>query len=257
MRGMIDMVKKLPTDKTIGGLWPNDGDGLAQSKAFPGYFKSQGYKVVDPGRFDMPASTYNSQIGAFKSGGVDIVAGVLPPPEFTTFWNGCAQQGYQPKVVYVGKACEFPPAINTFGDRANGLTVEVWWSKYHPFRSSLTGQTSMQLADAYEKASGRQWSLPLGFRLALFGVAFDALKRTQDITKAASIRDAIRATNYKSIVGTIDFKTGPLPNCSQTPLVMGQWAEGTGKWPHDLVLVDNSLAPEIPTTGKPVLMKYS
>ena len=40
----------------------------------------------------------------------------MPPPEFTTFWNERAQQGFQPKVVYVGKATEFPPAIEPLGD---------------------------------------------------------------------------------------------------------------------------------------------
>ncbi|HVV92914.1 MAG TPA: ABC transporter substrate-binding protein [Hyphomicrobiales bacterium] len=256
MRALVAMWNRLPTNKVVGGVWPNDGDGLAQSKSFPGYFKSNGYKVIDPGRFDMPASNYNAQIGAFKSGGADIMTGVLPPPEMTTLWNGAAQQGYRPKVVYVGKACEFPPAIDPFGDRANGLSVEVWWSRYHPFHSPLTHQSSAELADAYEKASKRQWSLPLGFRLALFEVIFDVLKRTQDVSKAASIRDAIRATNLNSIVGPIDFAKGPLPNCAQTPLVMGQWQKGK-KWPHDLILVDNSLAKNIPTTGEPQLMKYS
>jgi len=72
----------------IGGLWPNDGDGIAQSDkdhGFPPVFEKNGFKVVDPGRFDMPASNYNAQIGAFKAAGVNIISGVLPPPEFTTF----------------------------------------------------------------------------------------------------------------------------------------------------------------------------
>ena len=178
---MVPYWKKLPTNMKLGGLWPNDGDGIAQSDkdhGFPPFFEKNGFSVVDPGRFDMPASNYNAQIAAFKSAGVEIIQGVLPPPEFTTFWNGCAQQGYQPKVVYVGKACEFPAAMEPLGDRAIGLSVEVWWSKFHPFSSGLTGQSSLELADAYEAASGRQWSLPLGFRHSLFEVIFDTLKRT-------------------------------------------------------------------------------
>ncbi|HEY1722927.1 MAG TPA: ABC transporter substrate-binding protein [Magnetospirillaceae bacterium] len=250
---MVAAWKRLPTNKVVGGLWPNDGDGLAQSKAFPPFFDKNGFKATDPGRFDMPASNYNAQIAAFKSAGVEIVQGVLPPPEFTTFWNGCAQQGYKPKVVYVGKACEFPAAIDPLGDRAVGLMVEVWWSKFHPYHSGLTGQSSEDLADEYEKTANREWSLPLGFRHALFEVAFDALKRTQDLDKAASIRDAIKTTNYKSIVGTIDFSKGPFPNCAQTPLVVGQWTKGK-KWPHEMVIVDNSTTPEVPVGGEPTLL---
>ncbi len=95
----------------------------------------------------MPASNYNAQISKFKAEHVEVVQGVLPPPEFTTFWNGSAQQGFQPKIVYVGKACEFPEAIYPLGKRAEHLTTEVWWSKFHPFKSGLTGVSSHDLAD--------------------------------------------------------------------------------------------------------------
>lgn len=252
---LVPCWNRLATNKTVGGLWPNDGDGIAQSRDFPPFFQSKGYKTIDPGRFDMPASNYNAQISKFKAEQVDIVQGVLPPPEFTTFWNGAAQQGYKPKIVYVGKACEFPEAIYPLGARANHLSTEVWWSKFHPFKSGLTGVSSAELADEWEKASNKQWSLPLGFRHALFEVVIDVLKRTQNIDKAASIRDAIRTTNYKSIVGPIDFRTGPLPNCAQTPLVIGQWFKGK-KYPYEMSIVDNSTAPEIPTNAAPVLMTY-
>lgn len=250
---------RLDTNKTIGGLWPNDGDGIAQSDkdhGFPAFFAKNGFKVVDPGRFDMPASSYNSQIAAFKAADAQIVAGVVPPPEFTTFWNGAAQQGFKPKICYVGKALEFPPAITPLGDRALGLTTEVWWSKFHPYKSGLDGQSSEQLADAYEKASSRQWSLPLGFRHALFEVVFDVLKRTQKLDDAGSIRDAIKATDYKSIVGPINFNKGPFPNCAETPLVLGQWEKGK-KYPYEMVIVDNTNAKDIPVGGEAHVIKYT
>ncbi len=246
---------RLKTNKIVGGLWPNDGDGIAQSHAFPPFFKSKGYTAIDPGRFDMPASNYNAQITKFKAEHVDIVQGVLPPPEFTGFWNGAAQQGYQPKIVYVGKACEFPEAIYPLGQRAEHLTTEVWWSKFHPFKSGLTGVSSHDLADQWEKVSNKQWSLPLGYRHALFEVVIDVLKRTQDLGKAASIRDAIRTTKYDSIVGHIDFRTGPFPNCAQTPLVIGQWFKGK-KFPFEMSIVDNATAKEIPTQAEPQLIAY-
>jgi len=256
VKSLVPYWKRLQTNKMVGGLWPNDGDGIAQSKGFPPIINDAGFKVVDPGRFDMPASNYNTQIGAFKSAGCDIVTGVVPPPEMTTFWNGCAQQGYKPKSVYMGKALEFPAAIAPLGERANGLTTEVWWSPTSPFGSSMTGQTSQQLADAYEKASGRQWSQPLGFRHSLFEVVFDVLKRTKDVGDPESIRTALKTTNLKTIVGTVDFSTGPLPNCSLTPLVMGQWSKGT-KYPFDIVVVDNTNFPSIPVGGEPFVIPYS
>ncbi|MCC8953533.1 ABC transporter substrate-binding protein [Bradyrhizobium sp. Pear77] len=256
---LVPFFNRLDTNKRVGGLWPNDGDGLAQSdkeRGFPAFYGQHGFSVVDPGRFDMPASNYNSQIAAFKAADVQIISGVVPPPEFTTFWNGAAQQGFKPRVVFVGKALEFPPAITPLGDRAIGLTTEVWWSKFHPYVSGLNGQSSAQLADAYEKASSRQWSLPLGFPHALFELVFDVLKRTQDLANAASIRDAIKATDYKSIVGPINFNKGPFPNCAQTPLVIGQWDKGK-KYPYEMTIVDNSTAKDIPVGGEPHPIKYA
>ena len=176
----------------------------------------------------------------------------------TTFWNGCAQQGYKPKAVYMGKALEFPAAIAPMGERAAGLTTEVWWTPTSPFKSSLTGQTSKELADAYEKASGRQWSQPLGFRHSLFEVIFDALKRTQDLDKAASIRDALKTTKLDTIVGPIDFSKGPFPNCAMTPLVIGQWLKTPGsKYPFDIVVVDNANFAQIPVAGAPQPIPYA
>ena len=73
--------------------------------------------------------------------------------------------------------------------------------------------------------------------------------RAKSIDDAASIRDAIAATDYASIVGPISFKKGPFPNVCRTPLVIGQWQKGK-KFPFDLVNVDNTTAKDIPTAGK-------
>jgi branched-chain amino acid transport system substrate-binding protein len=156
----------------------------------------------------------------------------------------------------MGKALEFPAGIAPLGARAEGLTTEVWWSPFHPYSSSMNGQTSKELADAYEAESGRQWSQPLGFRHSLFEVALDTLKRAQDLDSPESIRDALKTTKLKTIVGPIDFATGPLPNCSLTPLVMAQWRKGK-KYPFDIVIVDNSKFPEIPVGGEPEPIPYA
>ena len=78
---------------------------------------------------------------------------MIPGPDFTVFWNQCAQQGYQPKAVTAGKVGEFPQGVYPYGDRAVGFVTEVWWSKFHPFKSSLTGQSSMEFNDEYERVA--------------------------------------------------------------------------------------------------------
>ena len=238
---------KLPTNKVIGTLWPNDSDGNAFGDAkmgFPPILKEKGFELVDLGRYQSPSDDFSAYINEFKKAGVEIVNGVIPPPDFGTFWSQAGQQGFKPKICTMAKASEFPAAVAPFGDRADGLTVEVWWSPNHPFVSGLTGQTSAELAAEYEAKTGRGWTMPLGFKHSLFEVAIDALKRSAGPGQLESIRDAIASTNYNSIVGPVNFQAGPVPNVSKTPLVSGQWRKKGNKL--DLEIVENSLAPMIP-----------
>lgn len=243
------------TNKVVGALWPNDPDGNAWGSpdvGFPPALKAQGYTLVDPGRYQVMSDDFSAQISAFKAAGVEILTGVVPPPDFATFWLQAAQQGFEPKVVTFGKALEFPQVISSLGDRGTGLSTEVWWSPEHPYSSGFTGQSSAELADAYEAATGNPWTMPLAFKHSLFEVAIDALKRSADPMDPASIRDALRATNYQSIVGPVNFMTGPVPNISKTPLVGGQWHVEDGK--PVLKIVENGDHPAISTTSNVMLI---
>ena len=256
IRTYMGVWHKVKTNNVLGVLWANDDDGNTFAKVMPPVIEKGGFKIIDPGRFDMPLSNYSAQISAFKSAGVELVFSVIPGPEFTTFWNGAAQQGFRPKVMSPGKVAEFPQGVNPYGNRAVNLSIEVWWSRFHPFSSGMTGQTSAELADDYEKTTKREYSMALGFRHSLFEVAFDVLKRAQNLDKRASVRDALRQTNYKSVIGPVDFtKPGPFPNTCTTPLVGGQWRKGK-KWPLELVIVDNTVSPEIPTNGEAEPIAY-
>ncbi len=247
---------KVPGNKrTIGLLLANDNDGNAFASIMPGLLQKEKYSVIDPGRFDLPASNYSAQIAAFKKAGVDGVMMSLPAPEFAAFWNESAQQGMRPLFVTPGKGGEFPPAIYPFNERAENLSIEVWWDRSYPFDSSITAQTSLMLAEEFEAKSNRQASMALGYTHALFEVAIGALKRAQTLDSRASVRDALRDTKHSTVVGPIDFKKGTLPNTFNTPLVGGQWRRGK-KWPQELVIVDNTTSPGIPVGGAVEAIKY-
>jgi len=249
---------QLPTSKVVGALWPNDEDGNAWGDAkmgFPPALAAKGFKVVDRGRFQSPINDFSSFIAEFKKNNVEIVTGVVPPPDFANFWNQAGQQGFKPKIVTVAKATEFPAAVSAFGDRAEGLTVELMWSPGFPFKSSITGQSSRELADAYMAATGRPWLVTLGLKQALFEVALDVLKRSAERSPEA-IRNAIATTNLATVAGPINFKTGPVPNVSKTPLVVGQWKRNTKK-ALELMIVDNTLAPNIPKQAALEAIKYA
>ncbi len=172
---------KVPSNKILGVLWANDDDGRVIAKVMPPDLVKNGFKVVDPGRFDLPANNFSPEIAAFKAGNVEIVFTVIPGPDFTVFLNQAAQQGLKPKIISAGKVAEFPQGVYPYGDRAINMMTEVWWSKYHPYTSGLTGQSSMEYATEYEKAANKQAAMALGFRHSLIEAAVDTLKRSQTL----------------------------------------------------------------------------
>ncbi len=247
----LDMWGKSGVSKTVGGLFPNDADGNAWGHpelGLPKPLAEAGYSLTDPGRYQPLSDDFSNQIAAFKAAGCEIVTGNMIPPDFATFWSQSAQQGFNPKVVTIGKALLFPSVIESLGQRGDGLSSEVWWSPAHPFSSSLTGASARELAEGYMAASGRPWTQPIGFKHALFEVVADVIKRSEDLEDPTAIVAAIAATDLDTIVGPVNWANGPINNVTKTPLVAGQWQrEGDG---FDLKIVANSAAPEIPLTGE-------
>jgi branched-chain amino acid transport system substrate-binding protein len=243
------MWQSLKTNKVVGALWPNDVDGNywgGDKFGFPPVLKKENYQLVDPGRYTDLSKDFGSQISAFKNKDVEILTGVPIPPDFATFWSQAAQKNFQPRIATIGKALLFPSSVDHMGAHGNNLSCEEWWSPFHPFRSSLTGETAAQLAKRWTKGTGKQWTQPLGFAHALFEVAVHALQHSQNIDDPGAISSAIAKTKLDTIVGPLDWTNGPVPNVTKTPLVGGQWRRQDGG-SFELKIVDNSLAPEIET----------
>ena len=251
-----NMWNQLDTNKQVGGLYPNDGDGNAWGDpvvGFPPVLEAQGYTLTDPGRYQNLTDDFTAQINAYKAANCDIVTGVPIPPDFTTFWTQAKQQGFAPKAASIGKAILFPVAVEALGDAGHNLSSEVWWSPSHPFSSSLNGMSAGELAAGYTAATGRQWTQPIGFVHALFEVAKDVFGRTSDAGDGDAVAETIAATNLNTIVGNVAWNGAGLPpfaarNVAKTPLVGGQWRLKDGG-DYDLVIVDNQTAPMIPTGG--------
>lgn len=252
-----NMWSQIETNKKVGGLFPNDGDGNAWGDkvvGFPPVLEKMGYALTDPGRYQNMTDDFSAQINAFKSGQCEIITGVVIPPDFTTFWNQAKQQGFAPKIASIGKALLFPQTVEALGNAGHNLSSEVWWTPSHPFKSSLTGESAAQVAEAFTKATKRPWTQPIGFSHALFELAVDVMKRAGDPTDSDVVAQAIAATKLDTLVGPIAWDGKNLPpfaakNIAKTPLVGGQWRlKDAGG--YDLVITDNKTAPNIPVGGK-------
>jgi len=88
---------------------------------------------------------------------------------------------------------------------------------------------------------------------ALFGreieVAVAALEQSATL-ESADIAAALSGLNIDTVVGPVDFTSGPVPNVAKTPLTGGQWRLGADGG-YELVIVVNPDTPEIPTGGTP------
>lgn len=242
----------LETNKVVGALWPNDPDGIAFSDdtlGFPPALLAAGFTLVDPGRYTNLKDDFSAEISAFMAAGVEIVTGVMLPPDLATFMAQAKQQGFAPKFVTVAKAALTPKGIAGFPNGlGENLSGEVYWGPQYPYTSSLTGETTAALAEGYTAATGNQWLQGTGYVHALFEVAVDVLKRAAAIEPEAIVA-AMNATDLTTCVGPVkwgDFAAAP--NVAKTPLAGGQWqADGAGGF--KLVCTFNATAPQIATDG--------
>jgi branched-chain amino acid transport system substrate-binding protein len=237
------------TNRVIGALWPNNSDGDAFRAGFTPAIEQIGFRLVDPGPYAEPASDYSAQIARFRSDGVQIFTGVPGPPDFATFWRQSRQNGFLPRYAYVHKAVLFPAGVEALGELGENLLTSAWWTPDVPYASTLDGMTAKQLAEGYQQQSGRQWLQPMGFTYALFEVALAAIKASADPKSHDALADAVRSLRTETIIGPVDFGTGPAPNVAFTPVFPAQWQRGTGAYPYELAIVDNALVPDVKVTG--------
>ncbi len=176
----MDLWGQIESNKMVGALWPNDPDGNAFRPAYTEAAEALGYTIVDAGSFQFGTEDFTFAISLFKKEGCEIVTGVVTPPDFTNFWAQSMQQGYMPKMVDIAKPALFPSAMEAIGDTALGIGGPSWWHPNYPFKSSLTGETCLEIATDFETRTEQQWQQPL-LHYIMFEAAVDALKRTKNL----------------------------------------------------------------------------
>ncbi|MET4170296.1 branched-chain amino acid transport system substrate-binding protein [Bradyrhizobium sp. LA6.1] len=255
----VALWKSVETNKKIGMLFPRNADGETWGNndyGLPPAVKKAGFAATSPSMFQPLTNDFSAQISDFKKNECDLVGGISYVPDLKTFITQCKQQNYRPKVVTVAAALLFPSGIEAMGELGDGMSTEVWWTPSFPFKSSLTGELSRDIANAWGKETGKQWTQPLGYSHALWEVVLDALKRSADPLDRTANRDALKATNLDTLVGKISFANGPHPNICKTAIFGGQWVKGQ-KFPYDLKIVDTTVSPIIEPEAKMQLIRWS
>lgn len=260
----IAMWDQVSTNKKVGFLFANDADGAAwtdMAQGLPPAVEKAGYTYFLPDLYPVPSEDFTKYISDFKKNGCEICCGTINTPDFTNFWKQAVQQGYNPKVLTIGKALLFPQTLEAIGEIAYNATVEGVWSPSWPFKDSITGMTCQQLADDYMAKTGEEWTAPIG-QYAKFEWAVDVFKRVTNLDDKEDIIDKVKTTKLDTCLGPMDFTAKvemgtrhPVENVVTPPVGGSQWVKGS-KFPFEPVTVSNALSPELPTTGKVQPMSY-
>ena len=248
MASFLPMWDDVKTNKVVGLLAQNDPDGVAWADGANRALGGAGYKVIDIGRFPPGTMDYGTIISGWKKENVEIMFANMSPPDFTRVWRQAFRENFLPKICTVGRALMFPAAVEAIGgDLGLGTSTEAVWHPSYPFKSSLTGGSAKELSEAYETASGKQWTAPLGGLYSGYEILADVLKRAQTLDKE-TLRKAFAATDLNTMAGYIKFTE---KNIAIVPSGGLQWIKGK-KFPFHPVLVSNGNYKTLPKEAKMV-----
>ena len=255
-----DMFSQVETNKKIAAIWPNSGPGNAYRQAYgqSTEWPAKGYTFVDGGAYVQPSEDFTAQISEFKKQGCEIAQGVMIDPDWNTFTNQAAQQGFKPKIMEGIIPTLFPTSMESYGKLADGHCGVQWFHPTFPFKSSLTGATCQEMCDDFEKVKGMQWQQCI-MHYAVFEWAVDVFKRTTNIEDREEFIKRVQETKMAdSLAGPIDYTvpvqwgtSHPTLNCVTTPTYGGQWRlTNGGKYMFDLVVVSNVTSPVVKVQDK-------
>ncbi len=238
------------TNKKVGVLYPNDADGNAIRAHLAPLLAQQGFTIVDPGPYEDGTTDYSAQIALFKKEHCEIFNSFPLPPDFAAFWRQAAQQGYSRmvKICQVAKTGLFPSDIEALGGLGVNIASACYWHKAFPYKSPLTGVSGDELATGYEQATGKQWTQQLGASMSLLDAGFQALRDSGEPRSKEGVAKAISRMNTTTMIGKVDFTSGPVPNVSAGPIIGCQWikAPAGSRFKLDCPVTEHATDPNVP-----------
>lgn len=243
----VGMIKSLPGgfNGNIGFLYPNDPDGVVFASIFGPTFEKEGWKATDPGRFAQGLPDFSAIINQFKRGRVEVVTGVLAPPDLQAYLQQAAQLGYKPKMYIIDKGTGYPEPMRALGDFGIDILSVNFWSPAFPGASKYGNYDGAELVERYQTQNpGKLYSPPLAWSDASWDVLFDALERAGTTEKDALLK-AIHETDLDTVVGRVKFND---QNYGVSPLGGAQWRRGED---GELIKenVYNAVYPEVKITA--------
>jgi len=239
VRNHLDTLKAIPGgfNGKIGYLYPNDPDGLVFQALFNPAFTGEKWQVTDPGRMEEGQADFSAIVARFQAAGVEVVAGVLPPPDLANFLAAASKAGFKPKFYLIDKATGFAEAMAAIGAPAEDIAGADFWSEAFPGHASYGNYDAATLIKTYETANaGKYYSPLLGLDDAAYDILFSALERAGSTAPDALVK-ALKANAIDTVAGKIAFNDH---NYAVTPVGTGQWRlDGKSRrWVKEAVFSD-------------------
>ena len=233
----------------VGLLFANDTDGTSWHDLFVRRLSEDGYIVVDPGQYPSGTTDFTNIANHFKNEKIDLIAGTNIPPDFMNAYNAIIAAGVEIGCITMGKCALLQSDVEALGNLADGIMTQVWWAPTNPFISDLTGLSCKEINEKYIAENGRVMPQPAAFAYAGLELAVQTL-REAGTTEKQAVFSAVGRLNCQTIVGTVDYsKKLKGLRYSSSVLTGGQWQrDENGEL--QLIIIDNSLYPEIPVTGE-------
>ena len=255
-----DLWPQVPTNKTIGVMYPNDADGNAIRGALEPLLTKAGYTIVDPGAYEDGTTDFSSQIALFKQKNCEIFNTFPIPSDFTTFWRQAAEQGYTQmvKIAQIAKTGLFASQVEAVGLKlGNRLATGAYWGPSWPGGSSSLDISNKQLGAGYEAKAGKYWNQQIGPSVSLFDVAIAAFKASGNPKDKVAVAKALKHLNVNTPVGNLHWGTGspsknPVPNVVATPIPGGQWltTKHGSRFPLEFVFCEHKDYPAVPIQAR-------
>ena len=251
-----NMWGQLKTDKSVGGLFPNDGDGNAWGDThvgFPPVLDKLGYKLTDPGRYQNLTDDFTRADHRVQEGGMRHHHRRGDTAGFHHLLEPGAAAGLQAE-----------GGLDRQGDPVPGRGRSVGQERQQPFfRGVVDAEPPVQIVA--DRAVGQGHCRRIREEL---GQAVDAADRvracavrgcrrlTEALGRGPTTRRSSRRSPRPSSrrwSGTSNGDSKNLPpfaqkNIAKTPLVGGQWRLRNGN-KYEIVITDNKTATEIPVGG--------
>ena len=264
----LQMWGQLPTNTSVGLVFADDAYGRQWTDAslgLPALATVAGYKCVLPALYSLPAGDFTPQLTELKKSGCEICCGAMSTGDFLAFWAQAKAREYQPKIVTIADALAFPQALEAVGLAGLGLTTGSLWQPDWPFRDSITGRSSADLAQDYVNKTGDQWTAAIG-QYAKFEWAMDVFKRMVNVLDKEDVITRVRTTRLETCAGPIDFTASvgmwdpagsrhPMENVCKAPVCGVQWVKGS-TFPFEPKVTANESDPELPVSGSIEPMGY-